>query len=157
MKWSLRDDLLLVEGKNSFLLIGRALAPFTLYIESLHDETSQGVHADDLVAVSSPEGGAIEPAAMLLELVRRYHTPLVVLPKDHPGSPRLKLVVSVSREILTSCTIRRGTHPEQHLLCSSDELAGIQLRGEAGSVIAASIPEGVTLRPIPPLQWKPPK
>ena len=154
MKWSLKDDLLILEGNNSFLLTGRAENSFLLYIETFQDETSQSVQEDDLVVVSCPEGGGIEPAAMLLELVRRYHTPLVVLPKNHPGSSRLKMVVAVSREILTSCTIRRGTHPEQHLLCSSEELTGIHLKGEAGNVIADNIPKGVSIRSLPPFHWQ---
>jgi hypothetical protein len=101
------------------------------------------VHPDDLVVVSAPEGGEKEPARMLLELVRRYRLPLLVLPKDHPGSGRLSLVVSVSESLLLSCGIRRGTHPDQHLLCSSDELAGITLRGSKGGVDLDGIPSGV--------------
>jgi hypothetical protein len=101
------------------------------------------VHPDDLVVVSAPEGGEKEPARMLLELVRRYRLPLLVLPKDHPGSGRLSLVVSVSASLHLSCDIRRGTHPEQHLLCSSEELAGITLRGSEGGVDLGGIPSGV--------------
>ncbi len=147
MRWPLpAGQILLVEGRNSFLLVGRAEIPFTLYIETLDKEVSQSVASDDLVAVSSPEGGPFEPAVMLLELVRRYHTPLVVLPQDHPGSRRLSYVVSVAPSICTSCTIRRGTHPEQHLLCSSEELTGLILYGTGGGVEADQIPEGAVVR-----------
>ena len=38
------------------------------------------------------EGGETEPARMLLELVRRYRMPLLVLPKGHPGNKLLFLV-----------------------------------------------------------------
>ena len=62
---------------------------------------------------------------MLMELVRTWHVPLLVLPRNHPGSRRISRVVSVAPEVRTSCSITRGTHPEQHLICSSDELAGI--------------------------------
>jgi hypothetical protein len=147
MKWPLPSgQILLFEGRTSFLLVGRADTPFTLYIETMEGEVPQSVAPDDLVAVSSPEGGPYEPAVMLLELVRRYHTPLVVLPRDHPGSRRLSYVVSVAPSILTSCTIRRGTHPEQHLLCSSEELAGLTLDGRDGGVEADRIPEGAVVR-----------
>jgi hypothetical protein len=71
---------------------------------------------------------------MLAELVRNYHMPLLVLPKDHPASRRLSCVVSVGPEIHTSCSIRRGTHPEQHLICSSDELGGITMKSFPGCV-----------------------
>jgi len=89
MKWALGPgQLLILKGEHSFLLIGKAERSFSLYIESKEQEFIQGVRSDDLVVVSSPEGGPYEPARMLLELVRTYHTPLVVLPRDHPGTNR---------------------------------------------------------------------
>jgi len=143
MRYPLGDRILLVQGDHSFLLAGRALSDFNLFIESFDGEDCREVSADDLVVVSAPEGGEKEPARMLLELVRRYRLPLLVLPKDHPGSGRLQLVVSVSKTLHLSCDIRRGTHPEQHLLCSSGELAGITLRGSEGGVDLDGIPSGV--------------
>jgi hypothetical protein len=141
MRYPLGDRILLLQGDRSFLLAGRALSAFSLYIETFGDELREEVSPDDLVAVSAPEGGDKEPARMLLELVRRYHMPLLVLPKDHPGSGRLPLVVSVAGSLTLSCDIRRGTHPDQHLLCSSGELAGIALRGSR---------EGVDVEGVPP-------
>ena len=143
MRFPLGDRVLLVQGDRSFLLVGRALSDFPLFIETFGGESCEKVHPDDLVVVSAPEGGEKEPARMLLELVRRYRLPLLVLPKDHPGSGRLSLVVSVSASLRLSCDIRRGTHPEQHLLCSSDELAGITLRGSKGGVDLDGVPSGV--------------
>jgi hypothetical protein len=74
--------------------------------------------------------------------------PLLVLPKDHPGSRRISYVVSVGPEIFTSCSIRRGTHPEQHLICSSDELNGITLKRSRYGVEISSLPEGITLQHV---------
>jgi hypothetical protein len=145
MRYPLGDRVLLVEGGHSFLLAGRALSAFPLFIESFEGEECREVSPDDLVVVSAPEGGDTEPARMLLELVRRYRLPLLVLPKDHPGSGRLPLVVSVSRMLHLSCDIRRGTHPEQHLLCSSGELAGITLEGSDGGVELEGVPSGVRI------------
>jgi hypothetical protein len=145
MRYSLGDRVLLVQGDHSFLLAGRALSDFSLFIESFDGEDCRRVSPDDLVVVSAPEGGETEPARMLLELVRRYHLPLLVLPKDHPGSGRLPLVVSVSRTLHLSCDIRRGTHPEQHLLCSSGELAGITLKGTGDGVELAGVPPGIRI------------
>ncbi len=145
MKYPLGDRVLLVQGDHSFLLVGRALSKFPLYIETFEDEYCETVLPDDLVVVSAPEGGDTEPARMLLELVRRYHLPLLVLPKDHPGSGRLLLVVSVSESLHLSCSIRRGTHPDQHLLCSSEELAGITLDGSDGGVEVEGAPSGVRI------------
>jgi hypothetical protein len=145
MRYTPGDRILLVQGDRSFLLAGRALSDFPLFIESFEGEERREVSPDDLVVVSAPEGGDTEPARMLLELVRRYRLPLLVLPKDHPGSGRLPLVVSVSRTLLLSCDIRRGTHPEQHLLCSSGELAGITLRGSEGGIEVEGAPSGVEI------------
>jgi hypothetical protein len=147
MKWSPSPgELLLIEGDTSFLLIARAERPFPLYIESSIEEQVKGVEPDDLVVVSSPEGGPTGPAIMLLELVRTYHLPLVVLPREHPGTRRLKLVVAVAPRIWTNCSIVRGTHPEQHLLCSSAELSGISLEGEEGSILGENLPPEAKVR-----------
>jgi hypothetical protein len=78
---------------------------------------------------------------MLIELVRRHHTPLIVLPRNHPGSRRLRYVVSAGPVITTDCSILRGTHPEQHLICASEVLSGMTLEGRE---------EGVKISPVPP-------
>ena len=143
MRYPLSDQILHIWGDHSFLLVGRALGEFLLYIETFKGEYCEPVSSDDLIAVSAPEGGETEPARMLLELVRRYHMPLLVLPKDHPGSGRLPLVVSVAGSLHLSCDIRRGTHPDQHLICSSGELAGITLTGSEGGVTVEGVPPSV--------------
>jgi hypothetical protein len=148
MIFSLDDELLLIRGKKSFLLVALVKNRFGLCIETSHDEYCQGVNAGDLIVVSAPEDGAVEPAVMLIDLVRTYHVPLLVLPKDHPGSRRISYVVSVGPEIFTSCSIQRGTHPEQHLICSSDELAGITLKRSEQGVNISPLPEGIMPRNI---------
>lgn len=140
-----RDTLLLIEGSRSFLLAGVSGARFPLCLETQGGEICTTVEEGDLIAVSAPEGGPLEPAVMLLELVRTYRHPVVVLPHGHPGSRRLRYVVSSAPEIHLSCGIQRGTHPEQHLLCSSDELAGMVLRGEPGLIEIVNLPETVTV------------
>ena len=140
MKYPLADDMLLVRGSSSFLLAGRVKTSFALCIETIQEEYCQTLSLGDLVVVSAPEGGQLEPAVMLIELVRTYHMPLLVLPKDHPGSRRIAYVVSAGAEIQTNCAIVRGTHPDQHLICSSDELSGLQLHGYG---------EGVEITPDP--------
>ncbi|WP_292519000.1 alpha/beta hydrolase [Methanoculleus sp.] len=141
----LGEELLLIRGERSFLLVAKAASRFTLCIETPDDEYCLAVDPDDLIAVSMPEGGPIRQAYLMLELVRHYHIPLVVLPKDHPGSRRLSMVVSVAPEILLSCDIRRGTHPEQHLLCSSGEFSGVLLAGVGGGIMIKNLPSGVVV------------
>lgn len=146
MNFPLDDELLLVSGTHSFLLVAKTSSRFALCIETPVDEFVQGVNDGDLVVVSAPEGGAIEPAMLLIELIRTYHMPLLVLPKEHPGSKRISYVVSVAPEISTNCSIQRGTHPEQHLVCSSDELAGIILKGTGDGVEISPVPAGISFK-----------
>jgi hypothetical protein len=142
------DESLLIKGNQSFLLVALVKNNFGLCIETALDEYVQGVEAGDLVVVSAPEGGAVEPALMLIDLVRTFHVPLLVLPKNHPGSKRISYVVSVGPEIFTSCSIRRGTHPEQHLICSSDELSGISLKRIEHGVDVYALPDSIFPRKI---------
>ena len=148
MNYPLDDEVLLIRGKASFLITGKVKSGFGLCIETSHDEYCQRVDAGDLVVVSAPEGGAIEPALMLMDLVRTFHVPLLVLPKDHPGSRRISYVVSVGPEILTSCSVKRGTHPEQHLICSSDELSSITFKRSRYGVEISPLPDGITFQHI---------
>jgi hypothetical protein len=148
MNYALDDEVLLIRGKQSFLLVAKVKNRFGLCIETAYDEYCQGVEAGDLVVVSAPEDGAIEPALMLIDLVRSFHVPLLVLPKDHPGSRRISYVVSVGPEIFTSCSIRRGTHPDQHLICSSDELAGITIKRSEHGVDVFPLPGSIIPRNI---------
>jgi hypothetical protein len=82
MKYPLEDGLLLIRGKCSFLLVGKAKERFPLCIETSTEEFCQGVMPGDLIVVSSPEGGAVEPALMLMELAR-------TAPGTVPGPSRL--------------------------------------------------------------------
>jgi hypothetical protein len=129
------NEFLLVQGSNSFLLIGKAGTDLCICIETTDGEYCQGLSPDDLIVVSAPEGGQIEPAVMLLELVRTYRCPLMVLPKGHPGSKRIRYVVSAGDTIRLSCSIERGTHPEQDVLCAAGEFTGLILRAAKGGVI----------------------
>jgi hypothetical protein len=148
MTVSVGNDVLHVKGAHSFLLVASVREAFPLCIEASCEEYVQGVHPGDLVVVSAPEAGPVEPALMLLELVRTYHLPLMVLPRDHPGSKRIPYVVSVGPTIQTNCSIVRGTHPEQYLICSSDELAGIKLSGNGAGIDIFPLSPNLTLERI---------
>ncbi|MDD1653192.1 MAG: alpha/beta hydrolase [Methanomicrobiales archaeon] len=145
MKYSPGDGVLLVQGRSSFLLAAPARERFTLFLEDCQGEIVQSVEPDDLVVVSAPEGGPLEPALLLLRLVRDHHVPLIVLPRGHPGSRRLRHVVSVAPRVLLACGIQRGTHPEQQLICSSDELAGTILHGRDGGVELEHVPPDIDI------------
>jgi len=138
----LPDEFLHISKGSSFLIIAQANVRFALCIETSSEEFCQTIEPHDLIAVSAPEGGEPEAAVMLIELVRRYHTPLIVLPGDHPGSRRLRYVVSAGPVITTNCSIRRGTHPEQHLICASEALSGMTIQGEVDSIRISNLPSG---------------
>jgi hypothetical protein len=144
------QTLLLIEGASSFLIAGKIGKRFPLCLETLTGEVYTTLDEGDVIAVSAPEGGPLEPAVMLLELVRSYQHPVVVLPSGHPGSKRLRYIVSAAPEISLSCGIQRGTHPEQHLLCSSDELAGVLLRKKEGGIEIHYLPPAIRARLIRP-------
>jgi hypothetical protein len=146
MNYPLQDEIALVGGQHSFLLVAKANSRFPLCIETPTEEFCQGIDPTDLIVVSAPEGGDVEPGILLIELVRRYHMPLLVLPKDHIGSQRISYVISVGPVIQTNCSIRRGTHPEQHLICSHDELSGMTLTGTAEGFDIVPVPEGISVR-----------
>lgn len=141
-------QIILLRGPGSFVLAGQPILPFPLCIEHPGGEYCMRVGQDDLVAVSAPEGGLLEPALMLLSLVRDYHTPLVVLPRAHPGSLRLRYVVSAGNPIHLSCGIQRGTHPEQHLLCSGHDLGGMILGSRKGALMLHHAPAALEIRRI---------
>ena len=148
MNYHLDDEVLLISSPHSFLLAAKVTETFCLCIETSNAEYCQGVSVGDLVVVSAPEGGPVEPALLLAELVRRFHIPLLVLPREHPGSRRIRYVVSVGPEIFTSCSIQRGTHPDQHLICSSEALSGMTLIGRDGGVDISPMHPDIKLRYI---------
>ncbi|HUH79125.1 MAG TPA: alpha/beta hydrolase [Methanoregula sp.] len=146
MNFPLLDEIALISGEQSFLLVAKANERFPLCIENPEGEICQGVDPTDLVVVSAPGGGPVEPGIMLIELVRKHHLPLLVLPKDHPGSGRLGWVISVGPRIETNCAIRRGTHPEQQVICSHDELSGLTLTGTREGFATTPLPGGVFVK-----------
>ena len=73
--------------------------------------------------------------------------PLLVLPKDHPGSKRISYVVSVGPgdpdELLDHAGNSPGTAPD---LFSHDELAGITFTGTAMVLRFSALPEGISVQ-----------
>ncbi len=146
------DRPVIIRGTSSFLVISRALEKFPLLIETDTDEIVQGVYPGDLIIVSAPEGGEVLPALYLLEMVRTYHLPVIALPKTHPAGKRLSYVVSAAEKIEMRCDIKRGTHPEQHLLCSADEFTGMTLFADGNDLVIENPRSGISVSHV---QWDP--
>ncbi len=146
------DQPVIIRGTSSFLVISRAFEKFPLLIETDTDEIVQGVYPGDLIIVSAPEGGEVLPALYLLEMVRTYHLPVIALPKTHPAGKRLSYVVSAAEKIEMRCDIKRGTHPEQHLLCSADEFTGMTFFADGDDLVIENPRPGISVSHI---QWDP--
>ena len=107
-----------------------------VFIETEKEELVQFLDPDDLLAVSCFFGGpeAREAIQCMLVLIMRSGMPLIVLPKEHPATRRLPMVVSAGERIrLTSCIVP-GTHPEQDVLCGRGGMNGLVLTGTPGKI-----------------------
>ncbi|WP_224424823.1 hypothetical protein [Methanobrevibacter sp. TMH8] len=93
------------------------------------EEIVMYLEKDDLIAVSAFGTGEKYEKAIkaLVYLTREMESPIIVLPKDHPSSKRLKTVLSIGESVQLDCNITPGTHPEQDILCSCDSLSGLKL------------------------------
>lgn len=129
MKISLEDDeIAYLTGRTGTLAVARTLGGF-FYLETDEEEIVIFTEDDDLLVASTSGVGDRAKRGLLctLFLIREMNSPLIVLPRGHPASPRLKTVVSVGDRTRIRCDIEAGTHPEQDVLCGTDELHGIEV------------------------------
>ena len=108
------------------------------------EEIVMYLEKDDLIAVSAfGKGEKYEKAIeAMVFITREMESPIIVLPKDHPSSKRLKMVLSVGDTVRLDCNISPGTHPEQDILCSCNSLSGLKIKKTAeGVAITGEIPD----------------
>ena len=98
--------------------------------------------------VSAAENALLRGLKCVIFMLRELNSPLIVLPKGHPATKRLRTVVSVGRRIVLSCEITPGTHPEQHLLCSPSEFNGVEILAYKGSVLFKGLSDAVSLEKV---------
>jgi len=93
---------------------------------------------DDLIAVSTFNAGLKEEIGIksMIYLIKEFSSPIIVLPKDHPTSKRLKIVVACGDRIRLDCNVQAGTHPEQDILCTCEDLSGLDI---------TAVPDGVEI------------
>ncbi len=130
------DEIFFLSDGNYTVGAVKAGGTRRVFIETESEELVQFLEEDDLIAVSAFSGGdaAKNSISCMLYLVREGHMPLLVLPKGHPATRRLPLVISAGPAIrLTSC-ITPGTHPEQDVLCARGALDGLVLSGVPGGI-----------------------
>ncbi len=84
---------------------------------------------DDIIAVSTFETGikAEKGILSMMYLLKEFSAPILVLPKNHPTSKRLNMVVACGNHIKLDCDVQAGTHPEQDILCACNELSGLDI------------------------------
>ncbi len=129
------DEILYLCGRDGVIGIVKAGAD-QWFIETDDCEIALFTEEDDLFVASgfNTDARMIEGIRCMLYLVREIRSPLIVLPKDHPASGRLQIVVSAGEKTTISCEITPGTHPEQDVLCGGSEFDGMQIAGVSGGV-----------------------
>jgi hypothetical protein len=122
------DEIAYLCGKTGTLALVRTLGHF-FYLETETEEIVIFTDEDDLLVASTFEAGKKARRGLMCTLyqIREMDSPLIVLPKGHPASPRLKTVVSVGDKTRMRCDIQAGTHPEQDVLCGTSEFDGVEV------------------------------
>ena len=138
-----KDEILFLLGESGMVGIVKAGEEKMLFIGTPDsDEIVQYLEEDDLIAVSSFNLGEKYEKGIrsLAYLTRDIESPILVLPKDHSSSKRLKMVLSVGENVRLDCGIVPGTHPEQDILCSCDSLSGLNIvKSKDGVVIEGEV------------------
>jgi len=124
------DEIAYLRGRTGTLALARTLGRH-FFLETEREEIVLFTEPEDLIVASSfGTGDAVERGLRYTIFhIRELGSPLIVLPKGHPASPRLKVVVSVGKRTRISCRIQPGTHPEQDVLCGAEEMDGLEIHG----------------------------
>ena len=169
------DEILFVKGKAGVLAIAKVGTQREFLVETPEKEIFLFASPEDLIVASgfyaslnasdgkssSSENGGnsgesevkkreaenalLRGLKCVIFMLRELNSPLIVLPKGHPATKRLRTVVSVGKRIVLSCEITPGTHPEQHLLCSPSELNSVEILAYKGGVLFKGLSDAVSL------------
>ncbi len=127
------DEIAYLCGESGTVALAKTLGN-SFYLETEAEEIVLFTEPDDLLVASSFGSGDKLRRGLRCTIyqIRELGSPLIVLPKGHPASPRLKTVVSIGPKTRLSCQIQPGTHPEQDVLCGSEEFHGLEVLGVQG-------------------------
>ena len=127
------DEIAYLVGRRGTLAIAKTKGNF-FYLETESEEIVLFTQPEDLMVASSWGVGekVMRGLRCTIYQLRELGAPLIVLPKGHPASPRLKTVVSIGPRTRLSCKIQPGTHPEQDVLCGSEEFHEMEMLAELG-------------------------
>ncbi len=132
------SEILFLKGEGGTVGIVKSVKPRTIFIGTPdNDEIVLFIEKDDILVISAfDEGSIIEKGIKSMAfLLREMESPIIILPNNHPTSKRLKMVISVGDTVRLDCDITPGTHPEQDILCSCQELSGVKLTAVPDGVI----------------------
>lgn len=144
------NEMLLLRGKEGTLGIVKVGENNQFFLETETEEILLALEPDNLLVASGfgTDEKTVNGLKCVLYMIREVGSPFIVLPKNHPASKRLKIVVSVGDRTRVSCSITPGTHPEQDILCGADEFDGIKIRGVKGGVEISDL-RGAMVERIP--------
>ena len=144
------NEMLLLRGKEGTLGIVKVGENGRFFLETEKEEIMLALEPDDLLVASGfgIDKKIVKGLKCVLYMIREVGSPFIVLPKKHPASNRLKIVVSAGSRTRISCSITPGTHPEQDILCGSDEFDGIEISGVKGGVEFSSMTGSVERIPF---------
>jgi hypothetical protein len=127
------DEIAYLAGRKGTLAIAKTKGNF-FYLETESEEIVLFTDLEDLMVASSASVGekVMRGLRCTIYQLRELGAPLIVLPKGHPASPRLKTVVSIGPCTRLSCKIQPGTHPEQDVLCGSEEFHEMEVLAKPG-------------------------
>lgn len=137
------SEMLLLRGTAGTVAIVKAGPNGQFFLETENEEIVLGLESHDLIVASalSVNEKTEKGLKCVLFMIREIRSPLIVLPKNHPASPRLPIVVSVGQKTVLSCNITPGTHPNQDVLCGSNEFNGLEVTGTLDGVHIENLPE----------------
>jgi hypothetical protein len=136
------NEMLILRGSAGIVAIVKAGPDGQFFLETENEEIVLGLEPHDLIVASalSVDEKTEKGLKCVLFMIREIRSPVIVLPKNHPASPRLPIVVSAGKKTVLSCSIAPGTHPNQDVLCGSNEFNSLEITGT---------PEGVQIENMP--------
>jgi len=122
------DQIAYLLGQSGTVALAKTLGKF-FYLDTDDEEIVLFTEPEDLIVASAFGTGEDIQRGLgcTIYQIRELGSPLIVLPRGHPASSRLKTVVSIGSMTKLSCEIEPGTHPEQNVLCSSEEFSGLEI------------------------------
>jgi hypothetical protein len=130
------NEMLLVHGNSGTLAVVKIGKQRQFFVDTPEIEIVLAAGPEELLVASGfgIDERIVNGLRCVLYMIREVNSPLIVLPKNHHASTRLKIVVAAGKQIVLSCDITPGTHPEQHLLCGMKEFDGAEILGVEGGV-----------------------